>query len=168
MSKKIRHEIEWVKHKKYLVTSVIIWNDQYDPTQFIVFRDDNLAIRSYCKLNDTVHREDFLVNHLRTSDESEVLFSITNRLRQILNKITLDDFYQDHRNEDIKEDVFMELINLIFLDDKVMESLLQSSPDFGFYSLSPNYNKLKMIIKEGRVPTLFEEVMYLKDKYKNG
>ena len=169
MKRLIREEIEWIKYKEYLVTSLMIWNDKFLPFQTVVFRKNSLVCRAFIKINEVIYQEDFLVDELRTNLEEEILFSITNYLQKLVNVYTMDEYrnmepivanLEDSALEDIRE-----ILKEMFLDKLVLEYLTQAVPDFGFYSLSLNFHKIKKMIEEGRKPTLYEEITRINKKY---
>ena len=169
MKRLIREEIEWIKYKDYLVTSLIIWNDKFLPFETVIFRKNSLVCRAFIKIKEVVYQEDFLVDELRTNLEEEILFSITNYLQNLVNVCTMNEYpdmksreidYNNPALEDIKD-----ILKEMFLDRIVLEYLTQAVPDFGFYSLSLNFHKLKTMIEEGRKPTLYEEFTRINKKY---
>jgi len=169
LKKVIREEIEWIEYKDYLVTSLLIWNDRFLPFQTIIFRKGSLMCRTFIKIDQIVYQEDFLIPDLRTNLEEEILFSITNYFQKVINFYTVSDYSDIEPHEADFDDPALkdmrDILKEILLDDIVLESLKQATPDFGFYSLSLNFNKLKMMIEKGRTPTLYEEVMRINKKH---
>ena len=103
------------------------------------------------------------------TQEDELLFHITRTLRDILNHNI--DKWLKNRNHNKIEDLEStanddNILSKIFFDAHSMLFYKGVAPDFGFYSLSPNFHRLRTLFEKGRTPDINEEFDRLNHKYK--
>jgi len=168
----IRDEIEWIIRSDLWFTTIFIWDNKYAPYQCSIFRRNNGSscyIKAYFGIEDKIYIKMFDIAHDINISEDELLFHITRTLRDELN-YNIDKWLDKHYQKKIKdsessteEDV---IISKIFFDAHTISLYKGESPDFGFYSLSPNFHILKKLEKEGETPTIDEEFERLLKKYK--
>jgi hypothetical protein len=139
--------VSWVKDRDFMFTSLVIWDDNYLPYSVIIFRKDNLnnhEIRMYVTINGLVYKEDFIIDIKKTNSEDEVLYRITNWAQKLINVYVI--FNHDEEKMLHKNDASMACRNEMFLVDIIslkQEDLVRirlKSPDFGFYSMAPNFD----------------------------
>ncbi len=101
--------------------------------------------------------------------EDELLFHITRTLKDILNH-NIDKWLKNQDQKEIEDSKAAtnedNILSKIFLDAHTMLLYKGEAPDFGFYSLSPNFHKLKILFEKGSTPDINEEFDRLNHKYK--
>lgn len=166
-----REEIQWVTIENTLFTTLFIWDNRYTPHQSAIFRRDanNSAssIRVYFKIKDYIHSKDFVFKINESTTEQEKLFHIAVQIKGILDS-NIDEWSSIINdtlgNEPLEKEV-EELLQHVFYDSATMEFFYGTHPDFGFYTLAPNFHKLEKLAKEGISPTINEEFERLMKKY---
>lgn len=151
MEKKQRQKIVWLKKDEHLVASMIIWNDNYQPYQAIVFRKEDLSVKAFIMINGVVYKEDFLANFYQKEDEDDLLFSITSYLHNAVNYHSLvEEGLESEDNVKFDDDLdkgYKSILDKLFYDSLEMRDFMRKTPDFGFYSLSHLESDLADLIK---------------------
>lgn len=151
MEKKQRQEIVWLKKDEHLVASMIIWNDNYQPYQAIVFRKEDLSVKAFIMINGVVYKEDFLANFYQKEDEDDLLFSITSYLHNAVNYHSLvEEGLESEDNVKFDDDLdkgYKSILDKLFYDSLEMREFMRKTPDFGFYSLSHLEDDLADLLK---------------------
>ncbi len=166
---KIRDEVEWIKTKSVWFTSLFVWDNTYTPYQCAVFRSNGnayIGIRTYYNTGDYLQIKDINTLIGSNTTEDEALFHITRALKDILVQniddwLSINQDYCDERKNGVDE-----LLKEVFYDRHTMSLFKGGAPDFGFYSLSPNFHRLKKLAEEGKSPSIDEEFERLLKKYR--
>lgn len=171
MNNKIRDEIEWVFKIEMQFTSLIIWDKMYEPYQVAIFRkkiDDNrILIKHFIKIDKLIIPNEFIID-FENESENEIMFYITLEIRNFLDDYISNTSFMDFNQTEQQNENhdFDHILAEIFSDSMVIDAYKINGPDFGFYSLSANFFKLKKIILDGIKPTINEEFDRLRKKYK--
>lgn len=168
----IKEEIQWIKSNDFLFTTLFIWNDQYIPYQCAIFRKESnniiCGLKVYFKIEQHIFSQDWTFQINEQTVEQEKLFHTTLYIKRLLDaninqwrNIKNDSDTSDSVNEENNE-----LLQKVFYDQTTMNLFEGTHPDFGFYTLAPNFHILKKLAKEGISPTIDEEFERLINKYK--
>lgn len=162
--------ITWLKQNNVLVTSLLIWDNDYLPHQVIVLRNDEplenrIRLGSYFRNDTDVIPFNFLLSSFRTTSEEEVEFRLVMTIHEQLEYVHGLDASASSTGSSVAsdEDPLAKLFNELFMSDLAMHLMLERHPTFGCYSMSPNLNKIQTILHNGCDP-LFEELMRQKRK----
>jgi hypothetical protein len=143
--------IYWVTDRDFKFTSLVIWDDFYLPYSAIVFRKDNFdnhEIRMYVTIDGLVYKEDFIIDNKRTNTEEEVMYRIANWAQKLINVYVIFNHEEEkmlHKNDaSMASRNEMFLVNVISLKREDLVEMKLKSPDFGFYSLAPNFDEYIM------------------------
>lgn len=151
MEKKQRQKVEWLKKEDYLITSLILWNDNYQPYQAVVFRKNDLNVKAFLMINEVIYKEEFLANYFHKEDEEDLLFSITSYLHNAVNYHSLvQEGLESEVNEKFDDDLdkgYKSILDKLFYDSLEMREFMRKTPDFGFYSLSHLEDDLADLLK---------------------
>jgi hypothetical protein len=144
------HFTKWISHNGYLVTSLIVWEQHYEPYQTIIFRfdrDNHINLIYYFQLNETILAFPHDLSNFRTNTEEEKMFFIARQASHFLEKalISEDDSSSENSNQSKNNDLD-DILSETFLSVYAIELMREKSPDFGFYSYSPNLNKIEKIL----------------------
>ena len=140
--------IYWIKDRDFKFTSLVIWDDLYLPYSVIMFRKDNPnnhEIRMYVTIDGLVYKEDFIIDNKRTNSEEEVMYRITNWAQKLINVYVIFNHDEEkllHKNDAsmaCRNEMF--LVNIISLKHEDLVGMRLKSPDFGFYSMAPNFDE---------------------------
>lgn len=141
----------WIEKDIALVTSLLIWNNEYIPTQVVILRSDIgqvTYIILYFKNNDNLIGKFFTIGDLRTDTANELEFHIAFKIKAVLDEITTSDM-EVKSDFDVEADYeFSRIVNSIFMSDVAMELMMKEHPVFGFYSISPNIMKIQTILSD--------------------
>ncbi len=154
----------WIEKEGSLVTSLLVWNCGYLPTQVIIFRADTameVNFIVYFKSNDRLIGKFLQVNESRTNTENELEFRLAFRIKELLDQVH---FSNDEMASDFDvyaDNEFSRIVNLVFMSDLAMELMLEEHPKYGFYSLSPNIKKIETILS-GKEDDLYEKLLSLR------
>ena len=143
--------MSWIKTKAIKITSLIIWNNDYEPYQTIIFREDKkieLKVIYYFQLDDKVVAYHQTIQGFRTDTEEEQFFQVA-RIGLLLLGHALDE--EKHGTGTSKQDPLTDtrlnkLLEEAFLSSLAIDLMRTKSPDFGFYSFSPNLKKIEKMI----------------------
>ncbi len=164
--------IQWVKERNFKLTSLVIWNDDYLPFSCVVFRKDNqetVEVRMYTTVEGLIYKEDFIIDEKRTNTEEEIIFRLTNWAQKVINVYTVLDKSEErllHKNDAVmacRNEMFM--VNIISLKNKEMEEMRLKSPDFGFYSMAPNFDEYVNEMETNENSVLTINFMYLAEEH---
>jgi len=171
MKNKIRDEIEWVVKLEIQFTSLIIWNKMYEPFQVAIFRkkiaDRKILIKYYTKIDKFIKFNEFTID-FKDESENEIMFYITLEIRNYIDNYCSKCSHLNLNQEEdqIENHDYDHILEEVFSDSMVIDAYKINGPDFGFYSLSVNFFKLKKLILDGVKPNINEEFDRLRDKYK--
>lgn len=164
--------MEWIINSDLWFASIFVWDNTYTPHQCVMFRrniGNSCYIKAYFSVEDKIYMELFDISYDIDTLEDELLFHITRTLRDILNH-NIDKWLNnsDHKKiEDLESTANDDnILSKIFFDANTMLFYKGVAPDFGFYSLSPNFHGLRTLFQEGRTPDINEEFDRLNHKYK--
>ena len=139
--------ISWLKKDKTLITSLIIWDHEYEPYQVVILRlnqAQDIHLIFYFQLDDGVVANQHTLGPLRTNSDEEINFHIARLAREFLdiqggktNGEESPNSPDDPLNDSLKE---------VFLSPIAIELMREKHPEFGFYSNSPNLKKLEKIL----------------------
>lgn len=130
---------------------MIIWDDTYLPKQTIIFRDDKryqINLIYYFKLDKLFIAIKQKIDSFRTKTEEEKLFQIARLGLVHLMKFNVDEkkIMEELTSTLAEDDSLNQLLDEVFLSDLAMSLMRTKSPDYGFYSFSPNLSKLERMI----------------------
>jgi hypothetical protein len=158
--------VKWVKKNKSEVTSIIIWTYYYIPHQSLIVRQKKhhqMFLTHYLKLNSYLINIKSVINIANKSEE-EINYHIT---RTALNDIENELYDQKKlientsRNDEplSKNQGFLEDV---FISNLGMELIKEKHPDYGFYSMSPNFLKIQKMVNQ-EAYKLFDIIKKLND-----
>jgi hypothetical protein len=161
--------IRWLEHNQTLVTSLIIWTWEYEPYQVIIFhpkKQENINVIYYFNVDGSIIAKQAKINSTRTQSTQERDYHIARLALEYLESITneMPDLNKENEEEASNPQID-EAIKETFISTYGMEIIREKHPDFGFYSLSPNLNKLEKILK-GEYKSLLEEIRKIQAKHK--
>lgn len=144
--------MSWIKNHHSKITSLILWDKNYEPYQTIILRHDNknqIHLIYYFQLDDRVVAYRQTIQEFRTDTEEEKFFQIA-RIGLWLLEMALE--FNPKNNGVIQEDPpidkrLNDLLSEAFLSGLAIGMMRTKSPDFGFYSFSPNLKKLEKMIR---------------------
>jgi hypothetical protein len=158
--------MQWIKSSNYLITSLVIWDQNYEPYQVIIFRFDKgnmLHLIYYFQLDTSVVASIQDIQEFRTNTEEEKMFQIA-RLGLLILENTLSQKPTEETSQ--QAPVLDQLLNEAFMSSLAIELMREKAPDYGFYSFSPNLKKLQKMI-EGKPYHLLSQVeSYIKKNSK--
>lgn len=167
-----REEILWIKKDKFSFTTLFIWSDKYIPYQCAMFRSEikhsAIVTAVYYKIGDHVFCQNSMYNIDADTTEQEKLFHITVYAKKLLDKKINEWLNTRNQTSACDESVNEndeEILNTVFYDQETMELFKMTHPDFGFYSLSPNFHMLRNLLENGKTPNINEEFDRLNKKY---
>lgn len=154
----------WIRKDESLVTSLLVWNNIYIPTQIIIFRVDFELLSNfiiYFKHEDMLIGKFIQIQESRTNTENELEFHIAFKIKWLLDEVQISnkgvksdfDVYEDHE--------FNRIVHEVFMSDIAMTLMMEEHPKFGFYSLSPNIKKIETILS-GRKDDLYEKLLSMR------
>lgn len=154
----------WIEKEEALVTSLLVWNNIYIPTQIIIFRVDtefesNFII--YFKDKDRLLGKFIQLNDSRTNTENELEFQVAFKIKDLLDKIQTYESEMESDFDVYEDNEFSRIVNLVFMSDIAMALMLEEHPKFGFYSLSPNIKKIETILS-GEKDDFLEKVVSMR------
>ena len=140
--------MSWIKNKHSKITSLILWDKNYEPYQTIILRHDNkkqIHLIYYYQLDDRVIAYRQAIQDFRTDTEEEKFFLIA---RIGLCQLEMALGFNREGNGFIEEEPPIDkrlddLLKETFLSELAIGLMRTKSPDFGFYSFSPNLEKLE-------------------------
>jgi hypothetical protein len=143
--------MNWISTKTIKITSLILWNKEYEPYQTIILREDrktDLKVIYYFQLDDKVVAFQQTIHGFRTATEEERLFQISRIGLLLLGKaLGEEEELPSTSNEDPLTDKRLnDLLEEAFLSRLAIDLMRTRSPDFGFYSFSPNMKKIEKMI----------------------
>jgi hypothetical protein len=142
--------ITWIETKASLVTSLILWDQHYEPYQVIIFRHTTKQeeqVIYYFQLDDVILAYQQVLSSFRTETEEERQFQIARAALLILEKSMINK-EQGEEATPTKKDLELEkLLKEAFLSSYAIALMREKSPDYGFYSLSPNFKKLEKMLQ---------------------
>jgi hypothetical protein len=156
--------MQWIKTSNYLITSLVIWDQHYEPYQVIIFRFDKgkmLHLIYYFQLDTSVVARIQDTQEFRTNTEQEKMFQIART-----GLLTLENTLHQKPTEETSQQapVLDQLFNEAFMSSIAIELMREKAPDYGFYSFSPNFKKLQKML-EGKPYHLLSQVeSYMKKK----
>jgi hypothetical protein len=158
--------IEWIKKDDTWITSLIFWNKEYIPYQGVILRKNGkhqVQLVYYFKLLNQFVGRMMVISQGRTSQEEEWLFHIArigkDLLEQWLNAQAMDGQPSPPVSVELEhmiEEAFISALGMQLIEE-------DHHPDFGFYALSPNFNKIQKMI-EGKSYHVIEFLQKLKLK----
>jgi hypothetical protein len=139
--------INWLKKEKTLISSLIIWNHEYEPYQVVILRsnhasDNNLIF--YFQLDDGIVANQHSIGHFRTNTDEEVNFHVARLAREFLDKQGDKSILEGSANS--PDDSLKDSLKEVFLSPIAIELMREKHPEFGFYSNSPNLKKIEKIM----------------------
>jgi hypothetical protein len=141
--------IEWIKVKETNITSLIIWEKHYEPYQVIIFRKNHLDrtdLIYYIQLDNAIIARQISLNDFRTETEEEKLFQIA-RIGLILVEKMLDNSEESSHGDSASPNEELEkILKEAFLSSYAIALMREKNPEFGFYSLSPNFKKIEKML----------------------
>jgi len=139
--------IYWLKKDKTLITSLIIWNRDYEPYQVIILRSNsvqNINLIFYFQLDDGVVANQHTLGQLRTNSDEEINFHIARFAREFLDN--QGETTAREGSTSSPDDQLRDSLKEVFLSPVAIELIREKHPEFGFYSNSPNLKKLEKIL----------------------
>jgi len=157
--------MNWVKSHNYLITSLVIWDHRYEPYQAIIFRLEKgnvMHLIYYVQLDTNVIASTQEIHEFRTNTEAEKMFHVARTgllvLENALNQTPTD-------GTSAQAPVLDQLFNDAFMSPYAIALMREKSPDFGFYSFSPNLKKITKML-EGQPYQLLAWLKTLQNKSK--
>jgi hypothetical protein len=159
--------IPWISKNKTFITSLIIWNHIYEPYQVIVLRKEEFKknhLIYYFQLDHGVVANQQSITTLRTDTQAEINFHVTRLAREFLDSTTVEQSSQSSDAEpSIPNDELKNILQECFLSPIAIDIMKEKEPEFGFYSISPNFKKLEKILL-GTYQGLLGMIMQIKNK----
>lgn len=155
----------WKNKNGSLITSLLIWDDDYIPHQVVIIRKNyysHISFIFYFFENDMLTSLYYELSDLRTKAENEIEFHMTLKIKSLLDEMRLNP-YKTSQENDLNYDL-RDLVEEIFMSSIAMEIMKEEHPLFGFYSLSPNLRKFDNVLN-GEKDELFESLKKIKRKY---
>jgi hypothetical protein len=161
--------IRWLEHNQTLVTSLILWTWEYEPYQVIIFhlkKLENNHVIYYFNVDGFIFAKQDKISTNRT----QTIYEKDYRIARIALE-HLESFFNEMPNsgqeneKEVDNPQLDEAIKETFISTYGMEIMREKHPDFGFYSLSPNLNKLEKILK-GEYKSLLDEIRKIQAKQK--
>jgi hypothetical protein len=143
--------IKWIKKSDALITSLVYWDKHYEPFQVIIFRwdrGDSQDLIYYFNINSVVYAFPHIIEAYRTHKEEEKQYHIA-RLGLMLLEKTIEKTtdHEDMKNYyPPKNDELDKLLRNAFMSIYAMELMREKNPEFGYYSLSPNFKKIENML----------------------
>jgi hypothetical protein len=139
--------IYWLKKEKTTISSLIIWNHEYEPFQVVILRSNHgsdINLIFYFQLDDGIVANQHSIGQLRTKTDEEVNFHVARLAREFLDGQGNKSITQSSTTSpnDLLEDSLKE----VFLSPIAIELMREKHPEFGFYSNSPNLKKIEKIM----------------------
>ena len=156
--------IHWLKKEKTLISSLIIWNREYEPYQVVILKrnqGDNFRVIFYFRLDDGVVAYELTIGQLRTNTEEEINFHVARLAREFIDnqsKKTISEGTTTSPDDSLKES-----LKEVFLSPIAIEIIREKSPEYGFYSNSPNLKKLEKILL-GTYQGMLENIIKISKK----
>lgn len=142
-----RTEIRWIIKEEIRSTSLLVWSDKFIPYQVIIYLKNNeqkLAtdLCIYTSVEDVIYEDRYLIKDYRTDYDEEILFHVSLLCKTLIDKYLKNkEKYIENVND--KDSELMDLLRELFMSSYAMELMLSKVPDFGFYSLTPNFAKFE-------------------------
>lgn len=159
--------IEWIQQDKTWISSFIFWTHDYIPYQSVMLRmngQHEIHMVYYFKMLDQFVGSMVTIPRGRTHQEEEWLFHIAFKGLELLEEwIRHPD--QDGSGATPLPKSLATMIEEAFISELGMQLIEEEhQPDFGFYSLSPNFKKIKKMVegKSFSLLTFLKEQNYLK------
>jgi len=156
----------WIKKEEALVTSLLVWNSIYIPTQVIIFRVDSVIESNfiiYFKHSERLIGKFIILNESRTNTENELEFQIAFKIKRLLDEIEIFEGEMKSDFDVYADNEFNRIVNLVFMSDIAMTLMLEEHPRFGFYSVSPNIKKIETILA-GKKDDFLEKLLSMRIK----
>jgi hypothetical protein len=142
--------ISWVRIGDTLISSFIIWTKDYLPYQTVMLRRQTKHSHQlvyYFKLEDKFVGSMVAIPKGRTETEEENVFHIAHEGLRILYQWLNHQENEGQPSPPITQEL-QQLIEEAFISDLGMQLITEEHhPDFGFYSLSPNFKKIKKMVE---------------------
>ena len=139
--------ISWLKKDKTLITSLIIWDHEYEPYQVVILRlnqAQDIHLIFYFQLDDGVVANQHTLGKLRTNSDEEINFHVARLARDFLD--IQGGKTNGEESPDSPDDQLKDSLKEVFLSPIAIELMREKHPEFGFYSNSPNLRKLEKIL----------------------
>lgn len=139
--------IHWLKKEKTLISSLIIWNHEYEPYQVVILRSSHasdLNLIFYFQLDDGVVANQHTLGPLRTNTDEEINFHVARLAREFLDSQV--DKPIGEASATSPDDSLKDGLKEVFLSPIAIQLMREKHPEFGIYSNSPNLKKLEKIL----------------------
>jgi hypothetical protein len=150
--------ISWIRIGDTLISSFMIWTNDYLPYQTVMLRRQTKHSHQlvyYFKLEDKFVGSMVDIPKGRTQTEEEHVFHIAFEGLRMLYQWLNHQENEGQPSPPITKQL-QQLIEEAFISDLGMQLIKEEHhPDFGFYSLSPNYKKIAKMV-EGKSYSLLE------------
>jgi hypothetical protein len=157
--------MNWIKINQTFITSLLLWEHRYEPYQTIIFRNNHMnhiKIFLYFKIRSNIVAFQETVFEFRTETEEERMFQVARIALLKLEELLIDkQLTGEHADNSklISQDL-NKLFDEAFLSPYALELMLEKSPEFGFYSVSPNIKKIELMLI-GKPYSLMNHIRFL-------
>ena len=141
----------WINIKQNYITSLLLWDHNYEPHQTIIFRhnhNNHLQLFFYFKTTSQVLAFQDTISEFRTETEQERMFQIARMALLKLEALLIEEQNNDSHPHFLKpiRPELNKLFDEAFLSSYGIALMRERAPDFGFYSLSPNIKKIEKML----------------------
>ena len=159
---KIREELVCFSKDEYLITSLLLWSLDFTLYQVILLRKERF-VQGYIRIEEEYHT--FSLQLSSTKLKEDVVFdTLASMIRALL--IDLQKHSEKQATVPVEYKIWDVPLDALFLKDVVIQAYRKDLNKDPFYVLAPNFNTIRKWIQEGEKPSMFEEVMRLKQKYR--
>ena len=159
---KIREELVWFSKDEYLITSLLLWCLDFTLYQVILLRKERF-VQGYIRIEEKYHTLSIQLSSTNLNEE-DVFDTLASMIRVLL--IDLQAHSKNQEPVPIGYKIWEVPLDDLFLKDSVLQVYRKDLTKDPFYVLAPNFNSIRKWIQEGEKPSMFEEVMRLKQKYR--
>jgi len=142
--------INWINVKQKMITSLLVWDQFYEPYQTIIFRQKYQTHESliyYVKLDSVIFASPITLFNFRTETEEERHFFIAKKALEIIEN-ALNQIQSDETGGNPQPNLPLDaLLKEAFLSPLALELMREKAPDYGYYSISPNFKKLQKMLE---------------------
>jgi hypothetical protein len=155
----------WININQTFITSLLLWEHRYDPYQTIIFRKNHknhIKIFLYFKIRSNIVAFQESIFEFRTETEEERMFQVARISLLKLEELLIDKQVTGENAENSKliSQHLNKLFDEAFLSSYALELMRERSPEFGFYSISPNIKKIELMLL-GKPYSLMNHIRFL-------
>lgn len=169
------NKLVWMEDRFFAMTSVIIWNDQFRPYQALLFKEtylDDIVVKMFTRVEGQVYYDELVQENYETKPEEQIEYEIFQSALAFLNLYTLTDkvnqkiYHQDDLQNANRYQA--SLCSTILLNEEEVNKYQLIMPEHEFYSLAPNFLKVKKAIEDISNMSLVLDFWALSIKFNTG